>query len=570
MRTRRAARRLTLLLAACAVPGSPGAAALGVAGRVRVIPSLGTPAIGAVGGASGLRPLSLSSAGTLLPGASALPTPAIPAAAVPIAAKAALPRAQAASVVRTPAAIAPAASGEGLGFESATRTKEPKGAVPRPVVALAGAAVSYGPAVFDGSPARGRANHVLPGALRNTAGALSRASGGMLASLRRGVPSPTGPAGAAAASGWLAAGAALAAQFPLLDVLSGGMTVAAAMPLVIFLFGRSIPVVPDASRAAGAILALPFRLGFPPEAVRRSAWTLVLSLPILAVAWLAWSYPPFVGIRIGLAAAALGPLPVYLSVRLATGLVRALGRGWSDVAVSGFGLSAALLIIGGGIFSGADVAAALAPAMATLGAMMRPELGLGLVLGGTVPPLALLFWGIARFVMSRLLMVLPPWASAPFHFIGAWLKAAVPPQAAVDVRLVAPLVLLPAAAAGILILASPSSALIPGLLAAALLAVVQFLLHNALAGFAQAVFWAAGARVSRGGAVVSPWRMAAAVAGLAALSAALLWFAAPALALSPAATGLGAVLLLAFPAALALMRRAEVPLDPGRRDGKVV
>lgn len=466
--------------------------------------------------------------------------------------------------------FAPLEAAKGWGSESATRAGESQNALRLPTAVAADAAVSYASAVFDGSPARGRANPVWPGAFRNAAGALSRATDGMVVSLRRSVPSPTGPAGAAAASGWLAAGAALAAQFPLLEVLSGGMTVAAAMPLVVFLLGRYVPVVTDISSAAGAIVALPFRLGFPPEAVRRSAWTLLLSLPVLAVAWLAWSYPPFVGIRVGLAAAALGPLPIYLSVRFAAGLFRALGRGWSDLAVSAFGLSAALLVIGGGIFSGAQVATAFAPAMSALGAALRPELGLGLLLGGTVPPLALLLWGTARFVASRLLGVLPHWASAPFRFIGAWLRAAVPPQAAVDVRLVAPLVLLPAAAAGVLFLASPSSALVPGLLAAALLAVVQFLLHNALAGFAQAVFWATGARALRGGAVVSVWRMAAAVAGLVALSAALLWLGAAALALPPAAVGLGVLLLLAFSAALALLRRTENPLDAGRRDGTVV
>lgn len=571
MRTQRAARRLVLLLTACAVPGSPGSAALGVAGRVRTVPVMGIPGIGVVGAAPGLAPLSLSSAGTLLPGpgvlvAPGIPAPAAPVAAVPTVAPITLPRALVASSGGTRAENAPAASAIGLAFEIAKEGEESSRAVTRPTVSMAAAAVSDGASVFDGGPTRGVANPVFRRTFPQAAGALSRASEGMLASIRRTVPTPHGPAGAAAASTWLALGAALSARFPLLEVLTAGMGVAAAMPLVTFLFERYFPVVPYVSKAVGGIVALPFRLGFPPEVVRRSAWTLVLSLPILGVAWLAWSYPPFLAIRIGLAAAALGPLPVYLSVRLTLGLFRAIGRGWSDITVSSFSLSAALLILGGGILSGAKVLAAAAPVMSMLGAALQPELGMGLVLGALVPPLTLLLWS----GMSHFLAILPHWVSSPLYFLANWLKETIPPHAAVDIRILMPLVLFPAASAGVLYLASPSSALVPGLLAASLLAAVQFLLHNALAGFAQAVFWATGARASRGGMVIHPWRMAAAIAGLAVLSAGLLWFAASAIALPPGATGLGVMLLLAFPAAFWLMRRATQPLETGRRDGKVV
>lgn len=570
MRTQRSVRRLGLLLAACAILGSPGSAALGVIGRVRAVPFMGTPGIGVVGAAPWLAPLSRSSAGTLLLGPGALAAPvnpaaALPLAASPIAARMALPRASVASAVRTQANIAPAASAQVSAFESAKAGEESNGAAPLPTVALAAAAVSHGSRVFDGGPTRGHVSPVFPRAFPQAATALSRASEGMLASIRRTVPPPRS-AGAAAASGWLAVGAALAAQFPLLEVLTAGMGVGAAMPLVTFLFERHVPIVAYIARALGRVVTLPFRLGFPPEAVRRSAWTLVLSLPILAVAWIAWSYPPFQGIRLGLAAAALGPLPVYLSVRLATGIVRALGRGWSDLTVSAFGLSAVLLILGSGILSGAKVLAAAAPLMSMLGAALQPELGMGLVLGALVPPLTLLLWS----GLSHFLGILPHWVSSPLYFLGNWLKETVPPHAAADIRILIPLVLFPAAAAGVLYLVSPSSALVPGLLAAALLAAVQFLLHNTLAGFAQAVFWATGTRASRGGRVIHPWRMAAAIAGLAVLSVGLLWFAALAMPLPPAATGLGVMLLVAFPTALWLMRRAISPLETGRSDGKVV
>lgn len=576
MRTPRAARRLGLLLAACSVPGSPGSAALGVAGRVRVVPAMGTPAVGAVGAGAALKPLSLASPGTPLSWPAALTAPGIPAAAVPAAAippaairtafEAKLPRAQTASVTWTPARFASAESAQGLGSQSATRAEESHNALPLPTAAVADAAVSYGSAVFDGSPARGRVNPILPGALQKTAQALSRASHGMAASIRGAVPSPSGPAGAAAAAGWLAMGAALAGQFPLLEVLSGGMLVAAAMPIANFLFERYLPIVPYVSRALAGIVALPFRLGFPPEAVRRAAWTLALSLPILATAWLAWSYPPFLAIRMGLAAAALGPLPVYLFVRLTMGLFRAAGHGWSALAVASFSLSAALLILGGGILSGAKVLAAAAPLISTLGAALQPELGMGLLLGGLLPPLTLLLWS----GMSHFLGILPQWVSSPFYFLAHWFKGTVPPHAAVDARILMPLILLPAAAAGIVFLASPASALIPGLLAAALLPAAQFLLHNALAGFAQAVFWAAGARSSRTDGFTLSWRMAAAIVVLTTLSAAFLMFAASALALPPAVIGLGVMLLLAFPAALALMRRSIHPLETRRPDGKIV
>ncbi|TPW20067.1 MAG: hypothetical protein FD126_2056 [Elusimicrobia bacterium] len=546
---------------------APGAAALGVAGRVRGIPAMGTPAVVAVGAAPSFKPLSQSNLVTLLSGPSALGAPTIPIAAVPTAgvrvqvfpsaAGIALPRAEAAAPASIPARISPSRPAAGFSDENAGMAGGSGSPFRLPAFAGAAAAVSYGSAFFDGSlPAR-RANPVLPSPLPRFKGALSRASEGMRAAMRRWTPpvptlaiaSPNGLGGAVAASGWLAAGAALAAQFPLLEVLAGGMVAAAAFPLVVFLFGRHVPFVPRVSSDVLDLVTLPLRLGFPPEALRRSAWTLVLSLPILAVAWLAWSYPPFLPIRMGLAAAALGPLPLYLSVRLITGLFRALGQGWSDLAVSAFSLSAGLLIIGGGIFSGVKVLAALAPVLSSLGAVLLPELGMGLVLGATLPPLALLLWATLRYGLPLGLGFLPRWAAAPFFFLGHWLKGMVPPHLAADSRIVLGLVLLPAAAAGIIFLVSPASALIPGLSAAALLALAQFLLHNVLAGFAQAVFWATGARL---------------------LSMAILWFAGPTLGLSPTALGLGAGLLLAFPGVLALVRRTAFSLDAGRRDGKGV